>query len=115
MVDQEDVHAAALRRIAKAHRLAGECRQPTGLAASRALDLVQLAVDDARAVGVTWGRIGDAIGIARGLAYQRYERQRRFPLHRPPEHTRFAADVIGPAPTAPRPRAQPSVYRARYA
>ena len=32
------------------------------------------AVDDARDVGVLWGAIGDALGITRGNAYQRYRR-----------------------------------------
>ena len=30
------------------------------------------AVDAARDAGVAWGQIGDALGIARGNAYQRY-------------------------------------------
>jgi hypothetical protein len=87
-------HGEALQRVIEANRRAGRSRAPLGFAASRALDLVQLAVDDARDAGVSWGRIADVMGIARGLAYQRYDRKRRFPLHRPPEHTRAAADDL---------------------
>ena len=36
---------------------------------------VRAAVDAAREAGVLWGEIGDALGICRGNAYQRY-RQR---------------------------------------
>ena len=36
---------------------------------------LQAAIDDARDAGVSWQAIGDALGIARGNAYQRYRRR----------------------------------------
>jgi hypothetical protein len=36
---------------------------------------VQSAVDAARDLGVEWGPIGSALGIARGNAYQRYRKR----------------------------------------
>jgi hypothetical protein len=41
-------------------------------------------VDDARSDGVSWQTIGDALGMRRGAAYQKY---RRRPLPRRPDQT----------------------------
>ncbi|TPG35772.1 hypothetical protein [Mycolicibacterium hodleri] len=42
---------------------------------ARAEGELQTAVDAARDLDVEWGRIGSALGIARGNAYQRYRRK----------------------------------------
>lgn len=51
------------------------------MVASKSLDVqplddakndLQIAVDDARDIGMTWGSIGDFLGIRRGAAIKRY-------------------------------------------
>ena len=42
---------------------------------ARAQDELQRTVDAARDADVEWGRIGSALGIARGNAYQKYRRR----------------------------------------
>lgn len=62
-------------RDANADVLAAGRRGPGTEAAQERL---QHAVDRARAAGLNWGPIAAAIGIARGAAYHRYQRDRRF-------------------------------------
>jgi hypothetical protein len=72
--------AAVLRIMVAAHDAA---RGPKGAVAQR--DELQAAVDAARDIGLGWTKIGDALGIARGNAYQRY---RKRPLRAVSSHTR---------------------------
>jgi hypothetical protein len=62
-----------LQRLVRARHA---CEQATGRqeteAAHRSL---RLAAEAARDAGVSWSRIGDALGIARGNAYKRYRRK----------------------------------------
>jgi hypothetical protein len=44
-------------------------------AIARAELQLHAAVDVARSLDVEWGRIGSALGIARGCAYQRYRKR----------------------------------------
>ena len=60
---------AALERLASAARQATHVRTP------ESRELLQLAVDAARDAGVGWTRIGDALDMAGGNAYQKYRKR----------------------------------------
>lgn len=63
---EQDDAVAALRVAARHAEEAGTADSHSQL---------RCAVDAARAVGVGWTRIGDALGIASGNAYQRYRKR----------------------------------------
>jgi hypothetical protein len=60
---------AAVQRLTEAAQRAEVDDTPT------ARDALRCAVDEARATGVGWTRIGDILGIASGNAYQRYRKR----------------------------------------
>lgn len=71
---------AAIRAVVAAdHELAAAKREGLVDAIGHAQHDMQGAVDSARDLGVEWGRIGAAIGMARGNAYQRFRRKRGRP------------------------------------
>jgi hypothetical protein len=75
--------AAALRGVATAgDGLAAAKRTRSAVLVECAQREVQIAVDAARDLGVEWGQIGSALGIARGNAYQRYRRKPHLPSFR---------------------------------
>jgi hypothetical protein len=71
--------ATLMRRVAHAHEdlcAARGHRDPvSAVRAVTARHHLQLAVDAARDAGVAWSEIGDAVGIARGNAYQQFRRR----------------------------------------
>ncbi|MET0474598.1 MAG: hypothetical protein ABW001_08160 [Mycobacterium sp.] len=62
-------HDDALQRLAQAHDRVKE----SDTSVSR--DELSRAVDAARAVGIGWTMIGNALGIASGNAYHRYRKR----------------------------------------
>lgn len=62
-------HDVALERLASAARQHTHARTP------ESRESLQLAVDAARDVGVGWTRIGDALDMAGGNAYQKYRKR----------------------------------------
>lgn len=72
--------AAAMHDVvAAAHELAAAKQEGLAHAIGQAQHDMQAAVDVARDLGVEWSQIGDALGIARGNAYQRFRRKRGRP------------------------------------
>ena len=68
--------AAALDAVSTAGRgVAAAKRTRSRALVARANRELRDAVDAARALGVEWGEIGAALGIARGNAYQRYRKR----------------------------------------
>ncbi|BBZ30124.1 hypothetical protein MMAD_44190 [Mycolicibacterium madagascariense] len=68
--------AAALDAVSKAGRAVSAAKRTKSRAlVARANRELRDAVDAARDVGVEWGEIGTALGIARGNAYQRYRKR----------------------------------------
>jgi hypothetical protein len=65
---------ASLLSIVRAahHRLVAANATGGALDIQAAQHQLQIAVDAARDADVAWGEIGDALGLARGNAYQRY-------------------------------------------
>jgi hypothetical protein len=76
MAIMHEEQALALREVsaAGASLQAAKCTHSVGSVECAELHL-QAAVDAARALDVEWGRIGSALGIARGCAYQRYRKR----------------------------------------
>lgn len=81
MEDNHDEQMKALAQIAAADAgVQAAKRNRSQASVARAELQVRAAVGRARELGIEWGRIGSALGIARGCAYQRY---RRHPRERP--------------------------------
>jgi hypothetical protein len=76
VVDMQEEQASALREVsaAGASLQAAKRTHSVGSVARAELQL-HAAVDVARDLDVEWGRIGSALGIARGCAYQRYRKR----------------------------------------
>jgi hypothetical protein len=76
-MDLRDGQAQALRDVAAAGAVAVAAKHEQSVASpEHAERQLHAAVDIARELGVEWGRIGSALGIARGCAYQRYRKRR---------------------------------------
>jgi hypothetical protein len=63
-----DQSQTAIRRIVDASNRVPRGAQALVMAVNHALDDLQVAVDDARLLGVAWGTIEDALGVWRGAA-----------------------------------------------
>ena len=76
--------SAAMRAVVDADReLAAAKQAGQADAIGNAQQNMQGAVDAARDLGIEWGQIGAALGIARGNAYQRFRRRRGRPAADP--------------------------------
>lgn len=70
------VVAAAIADVATAGRELADAKQSGALGSlDRIQRELQSAVDAARELGAGWGQIGEALGIARGNAYQRFRKK----------------------------------------
>jgi anti-sigma B factor antagonist len=84
----ETARAVAIRRITDASELMtalGKARSGTDIDAAR--NELALAVGAARDLDVSWQTIGDALGMRRGAAYQRFRQRppaRTFAIHESP-------------------------------
>lgn len=65
-------HGSAAKQVAALSVLAEAAQRAEATDSAVTREELQKAVDGARNVGVGWTKIGDALGIASGNAYQRY-------------------------------------------
>ena len=76
MTDIQDRQTEALRNVAAAGASVQAAKRGHSVASlAHADQRLHAAVDIARELDVEWGRIGSALGIARGCAYQRYRKR----------------------------------------
>jgi hypothetical protein len=76
VVDLQEERARALRDVSAAGASLQAAKRTHSVASvARAERQLHAAVDLARELDVEWGRIGSALGIARGCAYQRYRKR----------------------------------------
>lgn len=73
-----DCVAQFSHEVGRSDMTAEEARLADLVGLREALDEVQeMTVDDARAAGLTWQQIGDALGVTRQAVYHRYVDRRR--------------------------------------
>jgi hypothetical protein len=76
VVDYQEEQVSALREVSAAGAsLQAAKRTHSVSSVARAERQLHAAVDVARDLDIEWGRIGSALGIARGCAYQRYRKR----------------------------------------
>jgi hypothetical protein len=76
VVDYREEQVTALREVSAAGAsVQAAKRTHSVISVARAERQLHAAVDVARDLDVEWGRIGSALGIARGCAYQRYRKR----------------------------------------
>jgi hypothetical protein len=76
MVDMQEQQARALGEVSAAGASLQAAKRTHSAGSVARADLqLHAAVDAARELDVEWGRIGSALGIARGCAYQRYRKR----------------------------------------
>ena len=78
-IAREDSATAPRQTLADIRSAAARVEEARSIGANgdteTALQELQTAVDDARDLDVTWGAIGEVLGMTRGNAYQRYRRR----------------------------------------
>jgi hypothetical protein len=76
MVDMQEEQVLALREVSAAGISLQAAKRTHSVGSVECAELrLHAAVDAARDLDVEWGRIGSALGIARGCAYQRYRKR----------------------------------------
>jgi hypothetical protein len=76
MVDMQEEQVRALREVSAAGASLQAAKGAHSVGSVERAELhLHAAVDAARDLDVEWGRIGSALGIARGCAYQRYRKR----------------------------------------
>jgi hypothetical protein len=76
MADMHEEQVLALREVSAAGASLQVAKRTHSAGSIERAELhLHAAVDAARDLDVEWGRIGSALGIARGCAYQRYRKR----------------------------------------
>jgi hypothetical protein len=76
VVDYQEEQVSALREVSAAGASLQAAKRTHSVGSvARAERQLHAAVDVARDLDIEWGRIGSALGIARGCAYQRYRKR----------------------------------------